>query len=121
MFRSNATANEVVLSRDKAELRFSPAEGEKATYLIGIALSMETMDSVPSHITNSPFVVRFFQDDSLALERSDKAGSIPFTFHEGDNLIKAIRLGVQTAVNDRALNRGSVKSTSTFRGQENPF
>lgn len=81
----------------KLELR--PAEVEKATQIIGIALSMETMEVIPDHIKNTPFVIRFFEDNLLALERADAKGSVSFKWDEGDDLILAIQSGLKIALN----------------------
>jgi len=93
----------------KLELR--PAEVEKATTIIGIALQMETMDAIPGHITNSPFVIRFFEDDLLALERADAKGSVSFKWDEGDELILAIQSGLKIAINSKVNKHKRLKPT----------
>ena len=117
MSNFNFAGNEhtVVVTRagttQKLELR--PAEVDKATYIIGIALQMETMDAIPDHITNSPFVIRFFEDDSLALERSDAKGSVNFKWEEGDDLILAIQSGLKIAVNAKVNKHSRLKPRRT--------
>ena len=86
---------------DKLEL--SPAEVIKATHLVGIALGMESMPALPSHITNSPFVIRFFPEEVMRLEREDGPGSLPFSWDEGDSLIVALQQSQDIAVDERKL------------------
>lgn len=84
-------------------LELSPAEVEKATHILGIALSMQAMDPLPSHIKGSPFVIQFMEDDTLRLERRSGVGSIPFSWGEGDDLIVALHDAQAMAVNERKL------------------
>jgi len=105
VFLPDGNANEAIVKRGDFSIRMSPAEVDKATYIVGIALSMETLDSVPSHITNSPFVVRFFENDMLALERNDSKGSVPFSFQEGDELITTLQQARSITINDRMLSK----------------
>lgn len=79
----------------------SSNEGDRATSLINTALRMGDIDPLPDHITNSPFVVRFFPRSGCALERTDNRSSIPFRPREGDELIRIIQQGVAMAINWR--------------------
>ena len=106
LFLPAADSNSIIIKRGEFVLRLTPAEIDKATSLIGIALGMETMEALPDHITNTPFVVRFFEDDRLALERTDVKGSIPFTWAEADELILALHDGKKLAINERTLIKG---------------
>jgi len=105
VFLPDGNANVCIVKRGEAALSLSPSEVDKATNIVGIALSMENLDAVPSHITNSPFVVRFFEGDMLALERLDAKGSIPFTFAQGDELITTLHQARSISVNDRTLSK----------------
>jgi len=84
-------------------LEMSPAEIDKATQILGIALSMQSMDLLPSHIKGSPFIVQFMEDDTLRLERRSESGYIPFSWGEGDDLIVALNDAKAMAINDRTL------------------
>ena len=97
--------NTAIVRREQDTIILTPAEVDKATYIVGIALGMETLDAVPSHITNSPFVIRFFDGDKLRLERNDAKGSIPFSFPEGDELILTLQQARAVCVNARTLNK----------------
>lgn len=103
VFMPEGNANDCTVRRGAHTITLMPAEVDKATKIIGIALGMETLDAVPSHITNTPFVIRFFNDDMLALERNDTKGSIPFKFSEGDELITTLQQAQAICVNDRTL------------------
>jgi len=97
-------ANSLSLKQEGAPtLTLRPAEVEAATQLIGIALSMETMQALPSKIDNSPFVIRFFEDHTLRLEAKDRDGSIRFTFQGGDSIIKAIRQAKEMSLDELRL------------------
>lgn len=93
------------ITRDDEEeqIELSPAEVDKATELIGIALGMEDLDALPDHITGSPFVVRFFEEDFLRFEREDGVGSVRFAWEEGDELITTLHMARDMAVNERTL------------------
>lgn len=105
VFLPSGNSNVCTVKRGEATLNLSANEVDKATNIIGIALSMENLDAVPSHITNSPFVVRFFEGDMLALERIDAKGSLPFKFMEGDELIVTLQQARAISVNDRTLSK----------------
>ena len=109
-FAASGSESTVVITRCGTQvLKMKPAEVEKATKAIGIALQMETLDTIPSHITNTPFVVRFFENDQLALERADTAGSVSFSWTEGDELINALNIGLKIAINAKVNRHRSLK------------
>lgn len=114
-FGFSGSESTVVVTRagttQKLELR--PAEVEKATQIIGIALSMETLEAIPDHIKNSPFVIRFFEDERLALERSDAKGSVSFNWDEGDDLILALQAGLKIALNAKVNRHSRLKPRRT--------
>lgn len=84
-------------------IRFAPAEADKATKIIGIALGMESMPVLPDFIPNSPFVVRFLEEGFCRLEREDGDGSVRFLWEEGDSLITTIQAALGMAINVRTL------------------
>lgn len=106
-FMPLADENWITITRGEFSIRLTPAEAEKATRLIGIVLGMETMKTIPDHVKNSPFIVRFFEDNNLALERLDLKGSIPFNWDEADDLITTINDGLNIAINERTLIKGA--------------
>jgi len=121
VFTPYANAEAVTVSRgEKHKLSLVPAEVDKATKIIGIALSMESFDQLPSHIKNSPFVIRFFEDNKLALERLDTSGSIPFEWAEGDELIVTLQKALAMAINERVLVKG-VRATGAVTNNSEPF
>jgi len=110
-FTGNEHTVAVTRTGTTQELKLRPAEVEKATTIIGIALQMETMEAIPDHIKNSPFVIRFFEDDLLALERADAKGSVSFKWDEGDELILAIQSGLKIAINSKVNKHKRLKPT----------
>ena len=104
-------------------IEMSPAEAVKASYVVGLALSMIELENIPDHIKNTPFVVRFFPHKVFALERTDAAGSLPFRVAEGDELILTIRMAVDMALNEQTLGR-AVRATgipSSILASEEPL
>jgi hypothetical protein len=101
-------------------LELSPSEVSKAIDTVGLALRMETMPVLPDHITNSPFVIRFSEDDYLRLERRDKDGSLKFVWREGDDLILAFQSAEKIAINERTVVR-SARGAGTVSISDNPF
>jgi len=121
VFLAEGNAEQITISRGKEfQLGLTPAEVDKATALIGIALSMEELDPIPSKIENTPFVIRFFKDETLALERMDKDGSIPFKWGEADELILALHDGLKIARNERILVKGA-RGTGRTNINPEPF
>jgi hypothetical protein len=97
-------ANNLSLRQDGTPaLKMRPAEVDRVTKLIGIALSMESMQALPSKIDNSPFVIRFFEDHTLRLEAKDRDGSIRFTFGGGDGVIKALHQARDMSIDELRL------------------
>ena len=95
---------------------FSPAEAAKASQTVSIVLSMMDLKNVPSHITNTPFVIRIFPKRVYALERTDRAGSLPFRAKEGDELIKVLDIGLGICLNEQTLGRVVPAGTTTVPG-----
>jgi hypothetical protein len=121
LFLPGADANSITIKRGEFVIRLSPAEVDKATHLVGVALGMETMDALPDHISGTPFVIRFFEDDRLALERTDNKGSVPFTWAEADDLILALHDGKKIAVNERTLIKGPRSAGKRVTFSDEPF
>ena len=101
----------IIIERDapgangKFRLELSPSEADKATQVVGLALSMVQLTNVPPFITNTPFVVRFFPHQAFALERKDSSGSMPFRMREGDELIQVIQMGLGICLNEQTHGR----------------
>lgn len=110
-FAGNENTITITRTGTSQKLELRPAEAEKATQVIGIALQMETMEVIPDHIKNSPFVIRFFEDNLLALERADSKGSVSFKWDEGDALILAIQSGLKIALNAKVNKHKRLKPT----------
>jgi hypothetical protein len=88
---------------EKEALQFAPAEAEKATHLLGIALGMESLEVLPDHIAGTPFVIRFLEEGFCRIEREDGEGSLRFLWEEGDELIVAIKSALGICINVRTL------------------
>ncbi len=106
-----------VIREDASEvIQFAPAEADKASEILGIALGMESLPVLQGHITNSPFVVRFLETGFCRLEREDGDGSISFLWEEGDQLIITLKLAVGMSINERTLSgpAGSANGIQQF-------
>ena len=103
-FTVGTTKDGLTISQEgQPKLTATPAEVDKITRLIGIGLGMETMKGLPSHIKHSPFVLRFFEDNTMRLERTDQEGSLRFSFREGDEIIKVFQSGLAIAIDEKRL------------------
>lgn len=120
LFLPAADANFITVKRGEFSIRLSPAEVDRATSLVGTVLGMEKMEALPDHIKGTPFVVRFFEDNKMALERTDMKGSIPFTWAEADDLILALHDGKKIAINERTLIKGP-RGTGRPQFSDEPF
>jgi hypothetical protein len=118
-FLPDATTEKVIVTRGTTfKIELSPAEVAKAVEIIGIALSMTKLESVPDHISHSPFVVRFFADYGHALERDDISGSIPFRATEGDELIVTLNDALAMAINERTVVRAPRGTGHSIAGDD---
>lgn len=82
-------------------IEMAPSEVEKATEIVGIALGTINHEALPDHITNTPFVIRFFDHRVYALERTDLPFSLPFKATEGDELIHTLNLSLGMCINEQ--------------------
>jgi hypothetical protein len=82
-------------------IEMAPSEVDRATKIVGIALGTVEHDDLPDHITNTPFVIRFFKNHVYALERSDLNFSLPFKATEGDELIHTIQIALGMCLNEQ--------------------
>lgn len=105
VFMPAADENVCRVYRDEEgdQIELAPAEIDKATHLIGIALGMEELETLPDHIAGSPFIIRFFEEGFLRIEREDGEGSLRFAWEEGDELITSLHDALAIAVNERTL------------------
>ncbi len=90
---------------EEFRIEMAPSEAEKATKIVGIALATTSHAALPEYITNTPFVIRFFDNRVYALERTDLAFSLPFKALEGDELIHAIHTALGMCLNEQTQGR----------------
>lgn len=115
-FETSSHQGTITVNRPNSKyyLHMTPGESVKAAEIVGMALSAYEMSYIPKHITNSPFVIRFFDNKVFALERTDDSGSIPFRWSEGDELIRVINMGRGICLNEqthgKALSSGPVQA-----------
>jgi len=129
IFIADTHQGRVIVTRTSAKtgevfrIEMAPSEAQKATKIVGIALSTVEHDALPDHITNTPFVIRFFKNSVYALERSDLNFSLPFKASEGDSLIEAINVALGMCLNEQTQGRvvpcGTV--TNPFMASDEPL
>ena len=106
IFIADTHQGRLIVSRTSSKgevfrIEMAPSEAEKATKIVGIALGTVEHDALPEHITNTPFVLRFFKNRIYALERQDLNFSLPFKADEGDELIDTIRVALGMCLNEQ--------------------
>ncbi len=84
-WKAYITSSGVVLD----EFKFSPAEKDKITGLLGIVGGMASFKAFPPEIGDPPFEVQFKEDGNHHLIREFSGDCIHFTFEQVDELIKA--------------------------------
>lgn len=114
------TPSSVSLSEGENKLSFRPAEIDKITSLISSALGMESLKALPEYITNTPFVIKFWEDNSLSLEAQDRKGRLPFQWDEADELIRCFHNALKSAIDERTLRPGARGGFVDF-GEGEPF
>jgi len=105
-FTVSVNDTELKIKKGNGGLSFSPAEADKLTKAIGLALQMESLVTLPAHIDCSPFRVRFLEDNSLELCGQERPGSVPFEWKEGDTLINIVHDGVAKSIDEQTLRPG---------------
>ncbi len=111
----------VIVTRTSARgqefrMEMSPSEVKKATEIVGIALATSLHDSLPNKLSNTPFVVRIFERQVYALERTDLNFSLPFRAKEGDGLIHNIELALGMCLNEQTQGRAVPCGTTVIQG-----
>jgi len=106
-FNLRVERDHIVVTNDANWLRLTPSEGDKATAAISTALRMTNFKVLPPKIKCSPFEVRFSEDGTCMLTRPGNAGGCTFKFHEGDDLVQAIQMGVKNLTDALRLSGGA--------------
>lgn len=112
-FHITANMETVSISRDEGSISFRPGEAERMTALIGIALRMESLIALPSHISNFPFKVVFNEDDSLEITREDMNKGLKLSWSEVDRFIQIVGEAVKISINDSTLNSSPNRHSAT--------
>jgi len=112
-FKVDVNLQGITLSRENGSVKFSPSDGNNAVEIVMVALGLETMKILPERISNSPMQVRFTPERIAYLLNKNESGEVAFKFDEGDDLIEAIKAGVDKTRDQNTLGRGSKKSFSS--------
>jgi len=83
---------------------FAPAEADEVKSAISFAGGMRDFPTLPPQLAFERFVVKFYEDGTLTLERSgDETTVIKFDFDSIDSLIVAITSGLDISIDKKRL------------------
>lgn len=99
-FKASVTSHDIVIN----DFRFAAAEADKLKELVGIAGKMGGLKALPPEITNPPFEIRFYENGSMDLLRSNNNDSINFSFDTVDELVKTVTESIKMNNDARTLN-----------------
>lgn len=99
-YKVTANMEKLTLERNGESFTFLPGEAEKINHLLGIALQMQDLEGLPAYIPYTPFIVQFFEDDTLALKRIDDRSLLKLSWKDIDELIQVVTKAVHVSVND---------------------
>ncbi len=108
-FTVNADLHGFTVSRENGSVVFAPGLYEKAISLLQHALSLESWTILPETISDSPMMVRFTGERIMYLSNKNEKGEVAFQFEEGDELITAIKGGLQSFKDVTILKGGGPK------------
>jgi hypothetical protein len=121
-WKVTANMEKITLEREADIFTFHPGEAERITKILGIALQMRKMESLPSFIPYSPFRVKFFEDDTLALQRvDDYKSSLHLTWNDVDELIQTIHKSIPISVNDTVQSQSISKRRPAVMDTGEPY
>lgn len=103
------------------QIKFRPAEVDKMSSILGMALQMESLKALPSQIVDTPFIVKFKEDDSLGFTRDNSSDEIVLTWRQIDGFLEVLRKAVAISVNDTTFNSNPNRHTYTGSDSGEPF
>jgi len=112
-FEVIVTLRDITIKRDLGSVTFLPPEWERIVNLIMRALSLRKMKVLPEKINHSPIHIRFTAERLLYFYKDGSDGEVAFKFDEGDDLIKAVKNGVQKFKDMTTVQKGPKKSFSS--------
>ena len=93
------------------DFTISPAEAETLKEAVAFAGSMRDVKALPPHIDYKQFVVRFFEDGTLIVNRATgQGGEIKFSFNTVDTLVVAVTTALGISIDAKRL-RPSPRAT----------
>lgn len=120
-FKVQVQRSSFAIARDNAKISFLPGETEKAVDLLVHASTLRGMKVFPEKISHSPFHVIFSPERFLYLERRDKVNEkVGFKFEEVDDLISALKNGINK-IRDVNSIQGAPKGGSTTFNARDPI
>ena len=82
----------------------APAEADTLKAAISFAGSMQDIDPLPPQINYEQFVVEFFEDGTLVVQRaSGDGGAIRFSFHTVNELVVELTTAVGISIDRKRL------------------
>lgn len=105
-FTLDLSQGNISISSPGGSLTLYPGEVDAVKHIIGMAVQLETMKVLPPAISSSPWEVVFTEDGLCELKRQAEGSGCKFEFSEGDNLIKAIEVGLTKVIDELRLGGG---------------
>jgi hypothetical protein len=85
-------------------LRIAPAEADNLKAAVSFAGAMRDVKTLPPSIDYEQFVVQFFEDGTLIVDRADGAsGAIKFSFNTVDVLVRTVESALGISVDAKRL------------------
>jgi hypothetical protein len=85
-------------------LRLAPAEADNLKAAVSFAGAMRDVENLPPQIDYEQFVVQFFEDGTLIVDRADGAsGAIKFSFNTVDTLVQTVESALGISVDAKRL------------------
>lgn len=121
-YKVTANMEKIHLERGEDKFTFLPGEAARIKKVLGIALQMQDLKSLPSHISNTPFRVSFFEDDTLSLTRVDDPKSVfKLGWGDVDEFMQVVDKAVPVSTNDTMQSGNISRRRAASVGTGEPF
>jgi len=109
-FEVIVTFNNFSVNREKSSVSLNPGEGDSAISILKHAVSMVKRKVLPPEIKHTPFKVNFTKERVMYLSRvKSRDAGVAFTFQEGQDLIEAVKAGVDKMKDITTIGEGKNK------------
>ncbi len=113
-FKVELNRGHIEITNRAESVQFSPGEAHNASQAVSSAMRSAHFKALPPKIRVSPFDVLFSEDGTCRLQRDGSDKGCPFTFDEGDDLLRAIKLGVDKYTDQLKIRGGARPGVSSY-------